>query len=362
MKKSCNVKNTSCETFVRKLIERYICQFNIRNKNCNEDLLDLDKAYISQFMNNKRNIPKKICNILLRDDFDKKTKDIFTSFVKDELDQNLLVDSINELKTEISQAENLNENQKKAISNLEDNIEILSTSFTLALKVDNKIERKNFTEIIWKNGANSIDLVFGDIFKFGFDNRKREKNIIVIPVNTSFATHITAKVEKEKFPLVSEKTIHGMWLSRMYKCNYKEEKINNLIKSYLERYNASLIDNYNNYPIGTISEIYHKNMIFYLLAISKFDENNNAKSYKHDIRNSLKNLLKHYDKFGQGYHLYLPLIGTGLSRANLSNKDSFKLICSEMIKNKKKIHGNITIVALPDVKDELMEILSKEKL
>ena len=172
MKKSCKVKNTSCETFVRKLIERYICQFNIRNKNCNEDLLDLDRAYISQFMNNTRNIPKKICNILLRDDFDKKTKDIFTSFVKDELDQNLLVDSINELKTEISQAENLNENQKKAISNLEDNIEILSTSFTFALKVDNKIERKNFTEIIWKNGANSIDLVFGDIFKFGFDNRK----------------------------------------------------------------------------------------------------------------------------------------------------------------------------------------------
>ncbi len=142
LKKSCKVKNTSCETFVRKLIERYICQFNIRNKNCNEDLLDLDRSYISQIMNNKRNIPKKICNILLRDDFDKKTKDIFTSFVKDELDQNLLVDSINELKTEISQAENLNENQKKAIYNLEDNIKILSTSFTLALKVDNKIERK----------------------------------------------------------------------------------------------------------------------------------------------------------------------------------------------------------------------------
>ena len=92
-------------------------------------------------------------------------------------------------------------------------------------------------------------------------------------------------------------------------------------------------------------------------SIYVYDKKDNS-----DIRNSLKNLLKHYDKFGQGYHLYLPLIGTGLSRANLSNKDSFKLICSEMMKNKKKIHGNITIVALPDVKDELMEILSKEKL
>ena len=312
-------------------------------------------------MNNKINLPKKILNLLLEDDFEKKINRVF-SLCYEKTKPKLLVDSINELKNEISKAENLNENQKKAISNLEDNIEILSTAFILALKVDNIIKQNKYSQIIYQNGANSVDLVFGDIFKFGFDNRKREKNIIVIPVNTSFASHITAKVEKEKFPLVSEKTIHGMWLSRMYKCNYEEEEINNSIKSYLERYNISPIDNYNNYPIGTISEIYHKNMIFYLLAISKFNENNNAKSYKHDIRNSLKNLLKHYDKFGQGYHLYLPLIGTGLSRANLSNKDSFKLICSEMMKNKKKIHGNIIIVALPDVKDELMEILSKEKL
>lgn len=314
-------------------------------------------------MNNKINLPKKILNLLLEDDFEKKINRVFSLYVNEKTKPNLLVDSINKLKTEISQAENLNDYQKKMISDLDnDKIKFLSTAFTLALKVDNRIERKNFTKVLWKNGANSVDLLFGDIFKFGFDNRKREKNIIVIPVNTSFETHITVKTEKEKFPLVSEKTIHGMWLSRMYKCKYKEEEINNSIKSYLKKYNINLIDDYNNYPIGTISEIYHKHMIFYLLAISKFDENNNAKSYKHDIRNSLKNLLKHYDKFGQGYHLYLPLIGTGLSRANFSNKDSFKLICSEMMKNKKKIHGNITIVALPDVKDELMEILSKEKL
>ena len=313
-------------------------------------------------MNNKINLPKKILNLLLEDDFEKKINRVFSLYVNEKTKPKLLVDSINELKNEISKAENLNENQKKAISNLEDNIEILSTAFILALKVDNIIKQNKYSQIIYQNGANSVDLVFGDIFKFGFDNRKREKNIIVIPVNTSFETHITVKTEKEKFPLVSEKTIHGMWLSRMYKCKYKEEEINNSIKSYLKKYNINLIDDYNNYPIGTISEIYHKHMIFYLLAISKFDENNNAKSYKHDIRNSLKNLLKHYDKFGQGYHLYLPLIGTGLSRANLSNKDSFKFICSEMMKNKKKIHGNITIVALPDVQDELMEILSKEKL
>ena len=192
-------------------------------------------------MNNKINLPKKILNLLLEDDFEKKINRVF-SLCYEKTKPKLLVDSINELKNEISKAENLNENQKKAISNLEDNIEILSTAFVLALKVDNIIKQNKYFQIIYQNGSNSLNITFGDIFKFGFDNRKREKNIIVIPVNTSFETHITAKVEKEKFPLVSEKTIHGMWLSRIYKCGYKEEEINNSIKLYLERYNVNFIE------------------------------------------------------------------------------------------------------------------------
>ena len=157
-------------------------------------------------MNNKINLPKKILNLLLEDDFEKKINRVFSLYVNEKTKPNLLVDSINKLKTEISQAENLNDYQKKMISDLDnDKIKFLSTAFTLALKVDNRIERKNFTKVLWKNGANSVDLLFGDIFKFGFDNRKREKNIIVIPVNTSFETHITAKVEKEKFPILFQK-------------------------------------------------------------------------------------------------------------------------------------------------------------
>ena len=189
-------------------------------------------------MNNKINLPKKILNLLLEDDFEKKINRVF-SLCYEKTKPKLLLDSINELKNEISNANNLSDYQKKMISDLDnDKIKFLSTAFILALKVDNIIKQNKYSQIIYQNGANSVDLVFGDIFKFGFDNRKREKNIIVIPVNTSFETHITAKVEKEKFPLVSEKTIHGMWLSRMYKCNYREEEINNSIKLYLERYST----------------------------------------------------------------------------------------------------------------------------
>ena len=360
LKKSCKFKKISYESFVNDFFDKYIDIFDVTDKN-NNDISSFSKSYVSELMNNKRNIPKWICKVLLKNDFEQKINEVVNSFVNDEIDRDLLVDSIKDLKDKISNAKNLNKEQINKISNVENDKNFLSTAFALALKVDNKIERKNFTKIIWKNGANSLNIIFGDIFKFGFDNRKKEKNIIVIPVNTSFETHITTKAEKEKFPLVSEQTIHGMWLSRIYKCGYKEESIKNEIKSYFERYNINPIDNDNNYPIGTIAEIYHKNMIFYLLAISRFDEKNKAKSYKEDIITSLNNLLEHYDNFGQGYHLYLPLIGTGRSRVYLSSIDSLNLISSEMMKNKEQIQGNITIVALPKFQSTLIKILSKEK-
>ena len=367
LKKSCKFKKISYKSFVNDFFDRYIDIFDIADKK-NKKIEDKDKdkpiftkSYVSELMNNNRNIPKWICKVLLIDDFEQKINEVVNSFVNDEIDRDLLVDSIKELKDKISKAKNLNKEQINKISNVENDKNFLSTAFTLALKVDNKIERKNFTKIIWKNGANSLNIIFGDIFKYGFSNRKKEKNIIVIPVNTSFETHITTKSEKEKFPLVSEQTIHGMWLSRMYECGYKEQEINDSIQSYLKKYNISLINDYNNYPIGTISEIYHENTIFYLLAISKFDEKNKAKSYKEDIITSLNNLLEHYDNFGQGYHLYLPLIGTGRSRVYLSSIDSLNLISSEMMKNKEQIQGNITIVALPKFQSKLIKILLKEK-
>ena len=122
-KKACRYVDNSIELFVNKLIKTYNSKFQTEYE------LYLDKSTISRIMNNKINLPKKILNLLLEDDFEKKINRVFSLYVNEKTKPKLLVDSINELKNEISKAENLNENQKKAISNLEDNIEFFIYCF-----------------------------------------------------------------------------------------------------------------------------------------------------------------------------------------------------------------------------------------
>ena len=88
---------------------------------------------------------------------------------------------------------------------------------------------------IWKHGRNSIDVQSGDLFRFGFDNRHKKKNIVVIPVNTAFDTHVTRKLEGETYPLVSENTIHGQWLVRLKETGENLNRIDERIADSLKR-------------------------------------------------------------------------------------------------------------------------------
>ena len=88
---------------------------------------------------------------------------------------------------------------------------------------------------IWKHGLNSIDVQSGDLFRFGFDNRHKKKNIVVIPVNTAFDTHVTRKLEGETYPLVSENTIHGQWLVRLKETGENLNRIDERIADSLKR-------------------------------------------------------------------------------------------------------------------------------
>lgn len=102
------------------------------------------------------------------------------------------------------------------------------------------------------------------------------------------------------------------------------------------------------YPIGTIVSIETERAVFLLLAVSEFDERGNAHASRKDIESAILALLKHYDQKGQGADLYLPLIGTGMSRAGLTCSDSYQLIQRVVTSGEIPICGKITIV----VRDE----------
>lgn len=76
------------------------------------------------------------------------------------------------------------------------------------------------------------------------------------------------------------------------------------------------------YPIGTVSVLDFENTSFFLCAISTLDDNNVAHSDGECIKRALEQLIKVYNQVGQGYPMYLPLLGTGRSRTGLSEKRS----------------------------------------
>ena len=198
---------------------------------------------------------------------------------------------------------------------------------------------------ILRNGAYCVKVVYKDIFGYAFKKRSRQKNIVVIPVDTGFHTHVTRKYEKKELNDVSVKSIHGQFLTRWEKSG---EDIEILPKRIKESLKVPISDG-GKYPLGTIATIENDFTIFYLIAISEFDENNNAHSSKEEIIRCVDELSIFYDKYGDGHDIYIPLLGTGKSRAAVSLQESYDIIVNCYKKNSTRIQGNIYIVINKDL-------------
>ncbi len=193
------------------------------------------------------------------------------------------------------------------------------------MKVSNKLIMATFN--IYSNGKNSLNLIVDDILRIGFEKKITSNRIVVIPVDSKFNMELSSFEDYRK--VVSIKTIHGHWIDRMEKHGCPRERILKTIESQID----SLI------PVIIANKIK-----FYLLPISEFDKNNTAHSSIASLEKATIELLKFYDLHDQGETLYLPLIGTGLSRAGLSHNESLKLIKNTMLKNKEYLNGTINIV------------------
>ncbi len=202
--------------------------------------------------------------------------------------------------------------------------------------------------LIWKNGTGKIKVIYGDIIKIGFPRKNQGEKIVIIPVNTCFDTIVGDGV-------VSAKTIHGQWIKTMNQHGVSTAKLDEIIertiidrrlqptKVYIpkEKSKGKLAC----FPIGTVLPIAGNNgLTYYLLALSRFDENLNAQCSKEDFIRCIQSLISFYDKNGQGNSAYLPLMGTGLSRVNISQNDSLNIIINMLKLNCDKIHGEIDVV------------------
>lgn len=217
---------------------------------------------------------------------------------------------------------------------------------------------------IWSNGKNKVFASYGDLIKYAFKVKEKNKRIIVIPVNDTFETIVDVGGEKVVNPLVSPNSLHGIWIEEF--CKKYEITVNELnsrISGNLKLQNRKPVQVYSEdekrrgnkekYDLGTVAILNAGNTIFYLVAISEFDEKNNAQSNKINIRKAVENLIEFYDQNGQGFPLYMPLMGTGTSRAKLTHKQSLKLIKSGIFTFEEKINGQINIIVFHKDRDKI---------
>ena len=311
----------------------------------------------SKIVNGKLDIPR-IRDALRYDGMENKVISSIEAFCDDYIDRNKTGDLIDEY---LTVAESDPSFSKSEISRIKeatnDPALFLALILIKSLKEPNLNQEKTET-VVWTKGNNYIKVIKGDIFSYIFGKKASTKRIAVIPVNTSFDVHVSTKLEKENRPLVSANTLHGEFLLRMYKSGIAETELKRRITDNLELNEiineiTKTIDT----PIGSIATLEVGNATVYLLAISKFDQKNNARSSKQDVKTALLKLIDYYDEKGLGYDLYVPLMGTGMSRAKLDHQEAFDLMCNTLLESGKFVQGKINIV----IETEVYEFLNIEK-
>jgi len=351
----------SDEDFLNAFLSAFVIAGDICNKNGEE--FHLDKAATSLLLNQKSDVPQKLRKALLKYGIKEKTEEGMQDFIEDYLNSGLIPELVQRLQILISGDVAINGEERKRLTALPlDAVSILLADLLMISFSDNNRPEPQRT-VIWKNGANAAEVITGDLFRFGFDNRsKRQKNIVVIPVNTAFDTHVTRKLEGDSKPIVSENTIHGQWLKRMEQSGTDMKQLDERISSSLKNlgYTPVASDKNRNgktdrYAIGSCALIETENASYILVAISEFDEMNNAKSDPEIIDTALRSLLKTYDTVGQGYNLYMPLMGTGRSRAGLSINGAYHLLKNSIINNAQLIQGHIYLVLRQEDRPEIEE-------
>lgn len=331
LKKHCSEETISNEQIIGNIFSS-VCPNDVK-----KDFYS--KSDVSQLINRKQDVPRRITNELINGKFDIVHNNILDCYdcLKD-VDQ--LISQLNEVYLNDSL---ISKPKKEKLINIKLSTREMLTYFLIeSAKIENNIY--NVFYPIYKKGRNRINYTFTDLINLGFAKKSINiPKIIVVPVDDKFTMHLS---DFGDIPfLVSKNTIHGEWLKKMYENGYDENTLNKLIKEDRNISNDNVI---------TI--LYHK-IKFYLLPCSFFNETYMAYSSKEIIEKAIKDLLDFYNKDGQGYELYIPLIGTGSSRANLSNKESFNLIKDTISKNKEKLNGIINIAIFIKDHDEMDEYI-----
>jgi hypothetical protein len=182
----------------------------------------------------------------------------------------------------------------------------------------------------------SIDVVIGDLFSVD--------GAAVISSSTTFDTNIADET-------ISPDSLQGQLALRFFKGNTKE--IDRQIEASLADQpsipRASAKGKSKDYDIGTVAKVTAGDKLFYLVAMSKWNEHGNAYSSVAMVDDALEGFWRYLAERGELTAVVLPVMGRGRGRIQLPRKKIIERIAQSFVyASKERVFSKkLTIVINP---------------
>ena len=208
------------------------------------------------------------------------------------------------------------------------------------------------------DASHTVYVQYGNVFSDSVICNPKERRNIVIPVNRCFDTLVDDD-------LISATTLHGKAMQQLYKKKYyTPSSLNFAIQQSLlinDCYVEEVVSRYEKrsgnlkrFPVGSVAEISCSSVcMFFFLALSTFDVKLKANTTMEDYCLALVRLLHFLDERAQGYPIVIPLIGTHLSRANISPHDSLEYLLTLLRVNKGLLHSDVHVIVSDKLKEKV---------
>lgn len=214
---------------------------------------------------------------------------------------------------------------------------------------------KHRIPIICANNGNKLYIQYGDLFGETEVINSNERRNIVIPVNRCFDTTVDNII-------ISEKTLHGQALARLYKKSiYTEKTLNEMLDNLLAQKNYVALNEISKpsgktkrYDIGTTIDLPCNEKEHYLLwALSTFDSSLKAHTTIEEYTLAVQRLIEACNNESEGFPVLIPLVGSGLSRIYKNQSDILDYLIKAFSLNKDKINCDIHIIIKEDLKNDI---------
>ncbi len=336
------------ERFINALLEPYVTAAKVTGRGGFD--FYLDKYRTSKILAGKVDTPLALKNVRLQHGLEERVARECAVLFDETLDPSFFEFIKADLSSLVDASDSRQAQLKERLSDAQSPESLMATALIGAIGARNI---RDDGACFWKKGPGSLCWKCGDLLHYGFANRKKARNLVAIPVDCTFKTHVTRDYECVTIKEVSERSVHGQWLTRMAQSGVLEDDLKERITNVLRSSGVTDYREGDSCPRGTVVAIDANRATYLLLAVTRFNERGMSEATAEEVEDSLRSLMRYYDENGQGNDLYLPLVGTGLSRSNMDKRDSFEMIRRVVTDCSSFVGGKVTIVVLPEDAEEI---------